>query len=288
MLLAPFPPNEESRLESLRALSILDTPPEERFDRITRLAQHFFKVPIVLVSLIEADHQWFKSKQGIDVDRTPRETSFCAHAILDDAIMVVADAKDDDRFLDNPLVSASPNIRFYAGCPLSAADGAKLGTLCLIDRRPRHLSESELEVLRDLAILVEDQLNFLELNQALRLVRERESALQDALRREQDTAQSKSRFLANMSHELRTPLNGIIGFTELLFDGKVGAVTDDQRECLAHIEESSNHLLLLINDVLDLAKVEAGKLEFAAAPVSIEPFVRDAVQLRWNRDRESS
>ena len=129
-----FPPDEAFRLRTLTSLSILDTPAEERFDRLTRLAQRLFNVPIALVSLIDSNRQWFKSCQGLDVRETPRDVSFCAHAILGNDLLVVPDAAADARFADNPLVTGEPFIRFYAGCPLKAPNGSLLGTLCVIDR----------------------------------------------------------------------------------------------------------------------------------------------------------
>ncbi len=154
----PLPPNEAERLVELQALGILDTPPEERFDRITRIAQRVFDVPIALVSLVDEDRQWFKSRIGLEATETPREVSFCAHAILGDEVLQVGDASLDERFLNNSLVTEDPNIRFYAGCPIDSPNGHKLGTLCVIDRRPRELSREDLETLRDLATLVEEEI----------------------------------------------------------------------------------------------------------------------------------
>jgi len=154
----PKPPDEKQRLETLRGLGVLDTPAEERFDRVTRLAQRLFGVPIVLVSLVDAQRQWFKSRQGLAASETPRDISFCGHAILGDEILLVTDTHDDVRFHDNPLVTGDPNIRFYAGAPLRAPDGHTLGTLCLIDREPRSFGDDERETLVDLAGIVEREL----------------------------------------------------------------------------------------------------------------------------------
>lgn len=158
MIKPPVPVDELLRLESLRNLKLLDTNPEERFDRITRLAKKLFGTSTVLVSLVDRNRQWFKSRQGLDATETPREISFCGHAILNDEVLVVADALDDERFVDNPLVTGNPDIRFYAGCPLSAPDGHKVGTLCLIDGKPRGMTTEELELLRELGAMVEDEL----------------------------------------------------------------------------------------------------------------------------------
>jgi len=158
-----IPADEKVRLETLRTLNLLDTAPEERFDRLTRLARRIFGVPISLVSLVDGSRQWFKSTQGLEVKETPREISFCGHAILEDDIFIVPDALKDERFVDNPLVTNSPGVRFYAGCPLKVANGSKIGTLCLIDTEPRQFSAEDLELLRDLAMMVEQEIAAIQL-----------------------------------------------------------------------------------------------------------------------------
>lgn len=152
------PDDEPSRLEALWALRVLDTPPEERFDRLTRLARKMFGVPIALVSLVDEHRQWFKSRAGLEVPETPRDVSFCGHTILDDAPMIVPDALEDDRFCDNPLVCDEPNVRFYAGAPLRAPNGQRIGAFCLMDRRPREFTEDDVLALQDLAAMVEHEL----------------------------------------------------------------------------------------------------------------------------------
>lgn len=155
---APIPDDEQARVKSLHTLGVLDTPPEERFDRLTRVARRLFDVPIALVSLVDRDRQWFKSHMGLDVEETPREHSFCAHAILDETLMVVPDATRDERFRSNPLVTGSPEIRFYAGAPVRGPDGHPLGTLCVISHEPREFEEADAVALRDLAEMVEQEL----------------------------------------------------------------------------------------------------------------------------------
>lgn len=158
MIKPAIPANESQRLQTLRDLDLLDKPAEERFDRVTRLAKQVFSTSIALVSLVDADRQWFKSRQGLDAEETPRDISFCGHAILDDKIMVVNDAEQDQRFCDNPLVCGDPNIRFYAGYPLAAPDGSRIGTLCVIDDKPRDISTEQLQLLRELGRMVEEEL----------------------------------------------------------------------------------------------------------------------------------
>ncbi|OMH38943.1 hypothetical protein BGP75_00585 [Motiliproteus sp. MSK22-1] len=153
-----IPDNEFDRLQSLRNLNILDTEAEERFDRLTRLAQRMFDMPIVLISLVDANRQWFKSCMGLSAQETSREISFCGHAILEDQTFIVNDVMTDDRFADNPLVTGEPYIRFYAGYPLVHSDGSKLGTLCLIDQVPRTLTDNDLLAFSDVAQMVESEL----------------------------------------------------------------------------------------------------------------------------------
>lgn len=155
---ANVPPQEAIRLEALRQYRVLDTPAEQAYDDITALAAYICDVPIALISLVDADRQWFKSKVGLDANETSREVSFCAHAILQESVMVVNDALDDQRFVDNPLVTCAPNIRFYAGVPLRTTDDLPLGTLCVIDHQPRSLSDAQIKTLEALARQVVMQL----------------------------------------------------------------------------------------------------------------------------------
>lgn len=169
--------NETLRLETLASLNILDTPPEERFDRITRIAMHIFKVPIALVSLVDAHRQWFKSCHGMGATETSRDISFCGHTILHKDIFIIPDALKDPRFADNPLVTGAPHIRFYAGQPLKTINGSRLGALCIIDHKPRKLSKSDLKCLCDMGALVENELNSLEIMAANLTIRDNENSL---------------------------------------------------------------------------------------------------------------
>lgn len=157
------PDNELKRLETLRSLNILDTLAEERFDRLTRLARRIFDVPIALVSLVDEDRQWFKSCLGLSAKETPREISFCGHAILQNDVFVVEDTYLDSRFHDNPLVTGDPNIRFYAGCPINYLHGYNLGTLCLLDTKPRQFDADDQQTLKELTELVESEITAIEL-----------------------------------------------------------------------------------------------------------------------------
>ena len=154
MLVPPIPESEPERLRDLRRYDVLDSHSEENFDRITRIASAILNTPIALVSLVDENRQWFKSRVGLDLRETPRDLAFCAHAILANDVMVVADASLDPRFGKNPLVTSEPKIRFYAGAPLLSPSGHNLGTLCVIDREPRQVKPSQIRALEDLAALV--------------------------------------------------------------------------------------------------------------------------------------
>ncbi len=201
MKAAPIPPNEIERLAVLTEAAILDTPAETGFDDLTKLAARICGVPIALVSLVDTRRQWFKSRVGLDAAETPREFAFCAHAILEEDVFVVPDAYDDERFFDNPLVRGAPNVRFYAGAPLTSDDGFNVGTLCVIDHEPRVLSAEQLETLRGLARQAAAQIDLRRVNNRLKRInqaltlraREVESAwaqLDDLLDNSSDLIQS--------------------------------------------------------------------------------------------------
>ncbi|HKK56467.1 PAS domain-containing protein [Marinobacter sp.] len=154
-----FPDNEAERQAALDQTGLLVTGAEERFDRLTRMARIAFRVPIALVSLIDRERQWFKSRQGLGAEETPRDLSFCGHAIHQPDLFIIENALEDERFRDNPLVQEEPRIRFYAGAPLHTSEGFRLGTLCIIDREPRTLDDEEKQLLRETADCVEREIN---------------------------------------------------------------------------------------------------------------------------------
>ncbi|WP_094555512.1 GAF domain-containing protein [Synechococcus sp. 1G10] len=178
---APRSEREEERLEALRDYRILDTPPERAYDDLTALAAYVCDVPIALISLVDSDRQWFKSKFGLEATGTSRDVSFCAHAILEDKILVVEDTHLDSRFAANPLVTSEPNIRFYAGVPLLSPEALPLGTLCVIDHEPRELSAAQIKALEGIARQVVSQLELRRVSARLALALEKINLIEELI-----------------------------------------------------------------------------------------------------------
>jgi signal transduction histidine kinase len=259
MIKPPLPPNEAARLDALRAYDVLDTPPEAAFDDLTRLASQICGTPVAMVSLVDGNRQWFKSKIGTEVSETPRDIAFCAHAILQPELFIVTDAEADERFADNPLVTSAPHVRFYAGAPLITPEGLALGTLCAVDQVPHELSREQQEALRALARQAMDQLR---LRRNLKQLRELE-VLRDSL-------------IQMIVHDMRTPLTSLLAGLQTL--GRLGGLDETQCELLGISIHGGQTLLRMINDLLDINKMEAGSLQLEYSPLHLEVVVEEALQ----------
>lgn len=402
---APASPGEQRRLRCLTGLDVLDSPPDPVLDGLVRCASHLLDYPIALVSLIDAQRQWFKARLGMAANETPREVAFCAHVILGDGLFVVADATADPRFADNPLVTGEPHVRAYAGVPLQVA-GQRIGTLCVIDRRPRELDATQAALLTDLGQAIahwfESRREHLELQaeraqsadrlallaklaeqvpgmlfqcrvgadgmthfsyvspQVRELFRLEPDALRDDIRpflqhahpddraglraalvaaaadtmpwqhdfrvalpgrgvqwrsaratpvrqpdgallwhgfvadvtgqveierlkRDKRAAEQasleKSAFLSRVSHELRTPLNAMLGFTQLLQIDADEPLTPHQRERVQHAHRAAQLLLGLINDVLDVSRIEQGACRLVLEPLPVHTLVSSCLPM---------
>ncbi|RPD49766.1 GAF domain-containing protein [Hymenobacter sediminis] len=212
---------EAARLEALRNYQILDTPSETAFDDLVRLAAYICGTPISLVSLIDAERQWFKARVGLDVQSTARNLAFCQHAILSDQVYEVEDATQDPLFQQNDLVTGEPNIRFYAGAPLITPDGQALGTICTIDTVPRRLTEEQRDALR---ILAREVVSHLELRRARIQLEEEKHKLEGLLRMANDTAESfylnggQNEIFIKQDHKLLRVSTADIRYVEALGD----------------------------------------------------------------------
>ena len=285
MISPALPTDEPARLAALRALHLLDTPPAERFGRTTRVAQRLFGVPIALISLLDAQRQWFKSCQGVAIRETAREISFCGHTILGTDVFVIPDARQDARFVDNPLVAGEPHVRFYAGQPLRDHLSHHLGTLCIMDRAPRDLTADDRQVLRDLTAWAESELNAASLSQALLAQQESEACLrraeaglaaalaaQQAANEERERLnRAKSELVSTVSHEFRTALTGIQGFSEMMRDENF--TLDEMKEYAGDINLDAQRLDRIITEMLDLDRMESGRMTLNLGEVALNQLI---------------
>ena len=278
----PIPADESKRLEELRSYAVLDTPPEQEYDDLVALAAEICQTPIALISLIDETRQWFKARIGLEPAQTSRELSFCAHAIVrpDKDLFVVPDACTDARFSANDLVTGAPHIRFYAGAPLVTSNGFAVGTLCVIDRKPRELTPSQIQAMRVLRRQIVNAFELRRLAQQQRTyitqLHEAQHALEAARVKAESATKAKSQFLATMTHEIRTPMNAVLGMTTLLQDTPLNPA---QAECVETIRSSGEILLTLINDILDFSKIESGRLELEHLPFRVAELVRSSTNL---------
>jgi len=270
MISPAIPPQEGARLEALRKLHILDTPPEARFEQLTSVAMKALQMPMASVSLIDTDRQWCKSSPGMAKPSVDRAISFCGHTILQDTPLIVQDAREDTRFSDNPLVSENPHLRAYVGIPLKSEDGYNVGSFCVLDSKPRDFTPEQIEIMQVLAAAAERELQNVALNKSLEAAREARQVAEEALK-------AKSDFLATMSHEIRTPLNGVLGIADMLASTELSEAQD---EYVNLIRMSGNTLLALINDILDFSKIESGRLEMESVSISTRSFLKETLALQ--------
>lgn len=258
MRIAAYPSNEEQRLEELQDLQILDTLAEHEYDAITKLAASVCSTPIALISLIDRDRQWFKSRFGLEAKETPRDLAFCAHAILQNEIFIVEDARKDKRFSDNPLVTGEPNVIFYAGVPLTSSRGHNLGTLCIIDHKPGSLDTAQKESLKLLA------------NQIVELFELRLANLQL-----KQVATSRSRFLSIINHEMRNPLNIVMGYLDLINEDAKLRKDQNCIDACMQAHAASEQILGMLRDIVDHTSLEAGEFKYRSQTVEVNTLVRE-------------
>lgn len=246
MIIPAIPENEKDRLRALHDYQILDTAPEENFDEITQLATEICETPISLITLIDPDRQWFKSHHGLAQTETPRQQAFCAHAINNpNEILEVRDARIDERFVDNPLVKENPNIVFYTGVPLVSPQGYALGTLCVIDHKPKQLTTTQLHTLK---VLANQVVKLFELQKANR-------KLTETHRKLEKTNEELKHLNHLASHDLREPLRMISSFMGLLKRNYAAALDEDAQKYIDIALDGSKRMNQLIMDILDHSSI---------------------------------
>lgn len=251
----PIPKDEPDRLIDLHQFAILDTLPEAEFDHIALLASQICQTPIAVISLVDSDRQWFKSKVGLSFSETSRDVAFCAHAIMQHDLFIVSDASKDKRFVDNPLVCAEPKLRFYAGAPLISADDHALGTLCVMDKVPRELSDGQKEALRTLSQAVMRQLEsrrrIRELEGRLRDVNHETQFLKKSTKEARSASRTRCKFLAKAAHEVNATAREIASVIER---ARSKPSPSEQGDLLAAARSSANSLIDLAKEMKKVAK----------------------------------
>lgn len=262
----PIPDEEAERLEELASYDILDTPPEDLYQRVVTLAAHICQTPMAAVSLIGADRNWLKAEYGIGPEEFPRESAFCAHAVpASDDLTVVPDATQDPRFATNPIVEGEPFVRFYAGAPLETPEGRALGTVCVLDDEPRKLSEDQAEALEALSEMV---MTKLELRRQSRQLRARTAELERS-------NEILDQFAGLVSHELKDPLGQVLANLDLVEDAASG-LDEETRTHLRAAMRGGERLEDTIRDLLVFARADRDELVRETAHV--ETLVADAVR----------
>lgn len=260
----PVAAEDAERISKLRKYQVLNNNEEPAFARLTELAKLFFNMPVVAITFMDEETQYLKSLHGLDgICTTSRKVAICNYTVLSDEVLVLPDLTEDSRFSQNPLVTEAPYLRFYAGAPIIMQEDGKtyrLGSLCLMDMQAHYdFTDNDADILAQFAAMAADALK-----------------LQDQQRHAKHANEMKSEFLANMSHEIRTPMNGIIGMVEMLAETKLSA---EQQEYVDNIKVSNEHLLAIINGILDLSKVESGKMTIDSIPMNISSLCNEVVSL---------
>jgi signal transduction histidine kinase/ActR/RegA family two-component response regulator len=260
----PLAIDEKSRIAKLQEYDVLNNDDEPAFSRLTELVKLFFDVSIVTLTFMDEETQYLKSAHGLgDICTTTREVAICNYTVLSDAVFVVPDLTADERFAHNPLVTEAPFLRFYAGAPILLHEGNKtyrLGSLCLIDTVANHtFDDKQAKLLEQFAVMAAD---------ALQLQKKQSLA--------KHANEMKSEFLANMSHEIRTPMNGIMGMVEMLDETTLSI---EQQDYVENIKVSAEHLLAIINGILDLSQVESGNMTLDSVPMNLSTLCNEVISL---------
>lgn len=272
----PRPLNEDARLHALHALNILDTPPDERFDRIVRLAAKYFRVPMVRITFVDHDRTWYKARVGgSSSSEGPRDIGICSHTIMTDDVLVTHDLTKDCRFRNSPQVVGGAGLRFYAGAPITLDEGMRVGSICIIDVKPHpDFSDDDREFLKDLAQIVVDEL---ELHKQ---IANRDASLKNVKRQVAAASNAKKRFMDVIGHELRTPLVHVLGFSKILADQQFGELGNRQYVDHARsLYRSAEQLEGLIERVLHYSSAEVGELRLAETAFELKALTAKCLEL---------
>lgn len=261
--------NESERLKALDSYAILDTVPEKEYDEITYLASMICDTPISLISFIDEGRQWFKSNHGLMTTETPREFAFCAHAIDEkDETLVVKDAREDERFKENPLVTSDPNFVFYAGVPLVNPDGHPLGTLCVLDTKPKKLTVEQEKALKILSLQL---MKLLELRKSTILLHKNNKILKSKNK-------ALDKFVVVAAHDIKSPINNILSLSDMLLTDYAETMNPEAVELVEYIQTSAQHSTQLIDGILSYSK-DINGIAIHRETVNIKKLVLDIKDL---------
>lgn len=259
MIKPRIPSNEDERIEKLKSYDILDTIPEEEYDALTFLASQICGTPISLISLVDPDRQWFKSRHGLDASETPRNLAFCAHAINNpDDVFLVENALEDQRFFDNPLTTDAPNVVFYAGAPLNTSDGYALGTICVIDHKPKKLTDAQLKSLKMLADQVMAQFELRKKNNNLEKYNSKIVTLN----------QNLQQFATKLTHDLKAPVRSVKFLIDVLIEDYSKVLDIDAVQLLNKMSDKTDYLEQIISGMLSYSKTEDEAISYQEFNVS--------------------
>jgi signal transduction histidine kinase len=262
MQIAPIPDNEQARIQALLQYEILDTEAEVEYDGFVKLASYICQTPIALISLVDPTRQWFKAKVGCSAPETSRDIAFCAHAIFQSDMFVVPDTLTDPRFMDNPLVTGEPYIRFYVGAPLITPEGLAIGTLCAIDQVPRDLTGEQLTALQFLSWQVVTQLELRRQTKEL-----------------QQLVESKNKLFHIVSHDLRSPFNGILAFSQTLAEEAETLSREEIQDFSQTVLTSAEQFMHLIDNLLQCTRFELGTLDYQPTTVALDTVAMNVLTL---------
>lgn len=262
-----IPLDEKDRVQALHAYGILDTDPEQDYDEIVQLAAQICEIETAHLSLIDSERQWLKAKVGFGSTEIDRKLAFCSHTILQDDILLVPDATKDDRFLNNPLVKGTPEIRFYAGMPLVSESGHNIGSLCVIDVKPRVLRDNQIHALR---ILSKQVMKQLELRKAVRHLEEQRKQLKE-------TNEINSRLLSIIGHDVRAPLSSLSGLIHLIANGMLSQV--EMSQALMQVKNTMTSTEFLLHDLLQWATAQQERNSFVQEKIIPHEIIQELIKI---------
>lgn len=266
---------EQENFDEIKKYSILDTLPEKDYDNITKIASEICDTKISLISFFDGNRQWFKSHHGTNLEETPIEHSFCKFATgSKDKLYMVQDARVDDKFKDNPLVTGDHNIVFYAGVPLYSENGNSLGALCVIDEEPKILNENQISSLKALAKQV---INLLKL-------RKNQARLEESMLSLEHKNEELERFAYVAAHDIKSPLNNIFSLSSIISSSKKSSMDDETLEMVKYIEDSSQKLINLVNGLLEYSKAD-NYLKTERGELSASEFKKDILNFYLDDDK---